>query len=215
MPEHAIQLTWHANYELKLASKPKRLGILLHGYQQRGTSTMRALNGCFDADTVLLAPDGLFPVADTSRDELRLGFTWYFFDIKTGRYLTPMARAVDYVVRVVDALKLGSLPKIIVGYSQGGYLAPHLAQAFEDVSQVIGLNCRFRSEALKPPFSFPIHGIHGAADQMVDPQRAARCHAELIAAGAEGTFHAIEGAGHGIGPKHRDRLSQLLAEGWS
>lgn len=158
---------------------------------------MAALASLAEPDQAILAPDGLFPVPITAPGKpLKLGYTWYIFDPSTDRYLVDMKTACAYIDSLVQTLGLANLPVRIIGFSMGAYLAPHVGLTLKHCRHVIGINGRFRSEVLKDPLPFVIDGIHGADDQMVDPQRAAERHAGLLACGSKGRFTLVEHEGH-------------------
>ena len=212
MPERRIRPSWTARYSLLNPPGAKRLAILLHGYQQEGAVVFQSLSDCFGEATAVLAPDAPFPVFFGGKNGLRLGYTWYFFDPATDRYHLDMSQALDVLDELVGALGFAEKPKLVVGYSQGGYLAPFLGERLSGVTQVVGINCRFRSESLSEPLGFRLDGIHGARDQLVDPQRAQRCHRELIERGNRGAFHLLPECGHGVNETVRQRLASIVGE---
>jgi len=109
---------------------------------------------------------------------------------------------------------VGHLPKCIAGYSQGGYLAPFLAKNLSGVSQVIGINGRFRDEQLSGPLPFRLDGVNGEQDAFVDPVRARECHAAIVASGVQGSFIMVPDAGHGIGPGIREAVREHYRRHW-
>lgn len=213
MPECVIPLALNAGYEIRSVADPAGLVILLHGYQQKGRIIFSSLHNCFDEGHVILAPDALFPVSVRTALGNHLGFSWYFYDPETDVYFYEMRHALKFLKVMVDQLGFGHLPKTVVGYSQGGYLAPFLGRELERVGQVIGINCRFRSECLRPPVTFRLDGIHGERDQMVDPVRSRRCHRELMEMGLSGGFTLVPDSGHGISGRTREALKECLAWG--
>ncbi len=210
MPKKPLRLAWNANYELREVQNPKELVILLHGYQQSGELIYRLLEDCVGPDSVVLAPDAPFPIPQKVNKNYQIAFTWYFFDPETDTYLYDMSIALDYLHELLAELKLDNLPTRIIGYSQGGYLAPFLGERLPQTKQVIGVNCRFRSEALSCPLPFPLDAIHGEKDVLVDPQRASKCHQQLLSQGCRGEFHLLENSGHGISADVRSTLTSLL-----
>ncbi|CAM2068910.1 Abhydrolase-2 domain-containing protein [Sulfidibacter corallicola] len=199
MPERNLDLTWRVSYELEGDDSGEIL-ILLHGFGQRGAVIQTKLQPFLkNMEAMRIAPDAPFPIPEKTAGGFRLGFTWYFFDPKTGIYHVDMQQAVTQVSALVRAMDWWHRPKRVIGYSQGGYLAPFVGLALERVTQVIGINCRFRAESLTGKLPFRLDAVHGARDLMVDPKRAASCHGEILERGNEGEFHLVEGAGHGIG----------------
>lgn len=211
MPSQPINPTWDATYQLKVAKNPKELAILLHGWQQRGDYILKNLQHCFTEETVVLAPDAPYPAPQASAGGYRQGFGWYFFDPHTNIYAVDMSLAKRFVETLVTALGYSHLPKRIVGFSQGGYLAPFLGITMSKVFQCIVLNGRYRSEALEETIGFRIDQIQGQADSMIDPERARQCHEELLARGNQGHFLLVPKSGHHLDERMREALKVKLA----
>ena len=209
MPGTSLQITWNAEYELRKA-KSNKLVLLLHGFQQSGSLIYRLLEDAIDSSFNLLAPNAPFPIPQKTGSGYRVSYTWYFFDPETDTYFYDMSLAIEYIEALLKNLDLKDKDVTVIGYSQGGYLAPFVAERLSAVSQVIGVNCRFRDEALTGPLPFRLDAIHGAADVLVDPKRAQRCHEAILENGGEGVFRLIEGGGHGITPEVRHQISTLL-----
>ncbi len=212
MPKRTIRFTWDANYEIKEHEDPRELVILLHGYQQSGEVAYRMLESCVGPHACVLAPDAPFPIPQKTTTGYRFAFTWYFFDPELDVYLYDMSIALDYLLELIRELGMEEIPKKVVGYSQGGYLAPFLALRLKNVEKVVGVNCRFRSEVLRGPLPFSLDAVHGARDVLVDPERAQRCHRELTAQGCRGEFHLLSNSGHGISGEAREVLTRLLSK---
>lgn len=208
MARRDISIQWPAHFEYRQVAQPKSVLVLLHGYQQNGADIMAALGSMAEANQAVVAPDGLFPVPRSkSGQPLKLGFSWYVFDPNSNRYLIEMDTACDYVKRLLAELDLLQLPARVIGFSMGAYLAPHVGLHLPNCRHVIGINGRFRSEVLTTKLPFRIDGIAGADDVLVDPDRAASCHEELVERGCVGTFTRVAGSGHRI----NEAISQACA----
>jgi len=213
MPGRAVRVTLDANYQL-IGAGGERLIVLLHGFQQDGALIGKLLGPCFGKRDTLLAPDGLFPVPRRTESGFKPAFGWYFYDPVANRYHVTMDAAVEFLTNLIEGLDLGHLPKCIAGYSQGGYLAPFLAKNLSGVSQVIGINGRFRDEQLSGPLPFRLDGVNGEQDAFVDPVRARECHAAIVASGVQGSFIMVPDAGHGIGPGIREAVREHYRRHW-
>lgn len=213
MPTRRIHPPWMADYALKECEDPKELVVLLHGWQQHGEIILHIMERLFGPRSLLLAPNGPFPAPYPTKGGYRKTYGWYFFDVKTSEYLVPMDFSVDYVGTLVDALGYGALPKRVVGFSMGAYVAPFIADGLTDVRQVVGVNGRYRSEVLARPLPFRVDAVHGAEDEVVDPVRAQACHGEVLAAGNTGLFRLVPGCGHKPGEALMQALGGVLALG--
>jgi len=212
--QQTIHPAWNVSYASKPAQAPRRLVILLHGFQQTGSLILNMLEDCFDESCLVISPNGPFPFPykNANATSYRLAYAWYFFDPKTNVFGVPMDLAVNYLSELVSKLDAAPLPKWVIGYSQGGYLAPFAANALTGVERVLTINARFRSEALKESYPYRCDAVHGVDDAMVDFDRSQRCHAEILATGNRGRFHAIAGAGHRITRELRDGVREILCE---
>ncbi|MDJ0835107.1 MAG: hypothetical protein QNK37_01240 [Acidobacteriota bacterium] len=210
MPKLSLDLTWDVNYLTRPVDRPKRMVLLLHGFQQTGGTILRLLGGCFDQDTLVVAPNGLFPYPYRSGNGYKIGYAWYFYDPVTGVYGVTMDPARTMLKKLVNGLGYAHLPKWVAGYSQGGYLAPFVAQDLEGVTRVIGVNSRYRHEVLTEPLPFRLDALHGALDPVVEPEGSQTSHEKVIAAGNRGSFTLVTGAAHKIGDKLRTAFEAMV-----
>src|SRR4051794_31786006 len=120
-----VPATLVGDYLYREASQPRELVILLHGFQQSGKHMADKLAGCFSEQVSILAPNAPFPLPERKPDgSYRVGFSWYFYNAPMDEYYIDMSVALEYLQGLVLKLGLEKLPKRIVGFSQGGYLAP-------------------------------------------------------------------------------------------
>lgn len=198
MPQCDLNLTWPVTYSESGVYDAEETFLLLHGWQQRGQVVLDKLRPYCPDHVRLVAPDAPFPVPHQGPDGRRIGFGWYIFDPATQIYHVPMTNAVT-MMRAFMAAVCPSARKVrVLGYSQGGYLAPFVAQELTNIVQVIGINCRFRDEALTDTLPFRLDAVHGEQDTLVDPSRSMQSHCQIIKNGTHGVFHPVADAGHGI-----------------
>lgn len=207
--ETKVKLPFPASYIWKFKSENYPIAILFHGWQQSASYIYKKLDHCLDRYNVL-SIDGPFPLPVKTQESVRLGFGWYFYDQKTDKFYYDMSLAIDLVRSLINKLQLEEKEKILIGYSQGGYLIPFAAQALLNINHIIGINCRFKSEALKHKLDFPIFQIHGEQDTMVDPKRAQICHNEIIERGNSGSFYTLKNTEHKINEAIIEKLKDLL-----
>ncbi len=212
MRNRNLRLTWNASYALKECLNPIECVVLLHGWQQRGDIMLHILEGLFGPRTLVLAPNGPYPAPFPGKRGLRPAYSWYFFDPQTDEYLVPMDFSLQYLKTLIQDLGYEHLPKRIIGFSQGGYLAPFCGLHLEEVRQVLLINSRYRSEALDL-MPFRIDAIHSLDDPAIDYNRAKACHLELLERGNSGMFRTVEKAGHMLNEALVRAAGDLLAQG--
>ena len=116
-----------------------RVILLLHGYAQNSQEIIDSFKSLIDeSDAHWLVPNGVFPIPKKRKDYISYRFAWYFYNTVKQEYYIDF----DYPSHVLSGLlaKLNTKDKAvtIIGYSQGGYLAPFVAQRYPQAQKVIG-----------------------------------------------------------------------------
>ncbi len=189
---------------------PAQAILLLHGYSETGSRMARALAAYLPDDALVIAPDGIFPMAMRTAKGHRLAHCWYLYDPETDEYAVDMRAGIEYMQGVIAALVPAGMPITLVGFSQGGYFAPFLGQKVPGVRRVVGIASQYLVEELDGPITFEAHGVHGEIDQIVDPSIASNAHKKLLVGGAKGTFTLIPGSAHAIDAAIGKRVGELL-----
>jgi len=194
-----------------ILSNPKgeKLLILLHGYQQAAQIIYEKLKLALPKDFVVLVPNGLYPIRQLKEGHYDVKFAWYLYDDLKDEYLIDPVPAATALKSLIENLGFKEKPKHIVGYSQGGYFAPFLAERLENVERVIGISSVFLKDEISKPY-YRLDGLHGKDDSVVNSEVARLAHEELIKNGASGKFEVLEGEGHKITPP----LVSALARMW-
>lgn len=105
---------------------------------------------------------------------------------------------------------------LVVGFSQGGILAVHLATTHPDAVGAVFPMAGWLPPSLMPTAGDrytvrpPIHALHGAEDRVLDPRRSAALFRSLRAKGYEVSFDAVPRLGHEVNAAMETRLRQLL-----
>jgi predicted esterase len=149
---------------------PRKLVLLLHGLNERGLRIYRKLIKFLPLDSYVLAPNAPYPIARSKPDRIDFGFSWYFYDRVNSSYPIDQSWSISILSELIRIKNPDKLPVIIIGFSQGGYLAPILACAMENqVEQIIGIGCEFRDHLLSKLPNFSLTSIHGADDMTITP----------------------------------------------
>jgi predicted esterase len=185
---------------------------------------------------LILAPSGTYPIPERSENGWHVGYSWYFYDFTTDEYYIDMENAVSLLNGIIAQATHGTvahapsgsvgqagdggiaaragvqktLPVTVIGFSQGGYLAPIFAKSCPQVDRVIGIGCEFLKDEIADPIRFRMDGVHGADDSIVDGLNSQKSHAALVARGVQGTFQLLTGEGHKISRAISECVKQLL-----
>lgn len=189
---------------------PRSIVLLLHGYNERGLRIFRKLRRFLPQDSHIIAPNGLFPLPRVKPDRLDFGYAWYFYDKFTQTYSVDQTLCVDLLKKLLDTANPQGLPVTVIGFSQGGYLAPLLGYAQPSIKHVIGIGCEFRTRFFKGPPPFSLSAIHGSGDPLVSAAHA-RHEIELLRAkGINVDWHQIEDLKHEITLEVGLRVAHLM-----
>jgi predicted esterase len=209
--EGTTPIAWRAAFRLRIpafpapaAGHPVLLG--LHGYGDdaaRLDDRLSALDGAPYARLYLDAP---FPVSVEAGDEKRIGRSWYAYDGDQERFLDALAFAEGYLRDALgsaaQAAPIDPTRVVLLGYSQGGYLAG--VAALRDRARYRGLVCvagRVKTEALAAELprarGYPALLVHGARDAhtALDRQREA---ADVLLRHGVAVELATHDGGHGL-----------------
>ncbi len=208
-----IQGSLIADYVLKAPERPSGLLVLLHGYQRTGSQIFRHLEPALPKDWAVLSPNGPYPLPERHGEGYRVGYSWYFYDPKSDEYFIDMEIASEYLRSLIRELGYQASPKKLIGFSQGGYLAPVAAQELKGVRQVVGLASAFLSDEIAGSISFRMDAIHGDQDKVVKAEDSRAQIEKLRARGVEAYYHPLARSGHAIDEPMREVLARVLAEG--
>ena len=165
-----------AKFQLKTIERrpesPKSVILLLHGLNERGLRIYRKLLKFLPEDSYVLAPNAPFPLPRIKSDRMDMGFTWYFYDQFTKSYQVDQTFALSLIHGLLQLVNPGNLPVTIIGFSQGGYLAPLVGFQEPNTKNVIGIGCEFRANFFKTIPPFKLFSIHGEADSTILPKSA-------------------------------------------
>lgn len=199
-----------ADYLLRKPAAPKELIILLHGFMQSCSKTYQKLEPICPPDAAVLAVNGPFLVPVRNEDHYTAGYSWYFYNPLTDEYVIDMEIGVDYLAELVRQLGFDDLPTRIIGFSQGGYLAPFFAKTRAKPVQVIGIGCEFLADEIDFPVHFRMDAIHGEKDDTVSAANAERSFRIMRERGVQGEWTCLPGVGHRIDEKVLRVAAELI-----
>ena len=180
--------------------KPRALALFLHGYCDHSGSFLRRLypNGFPESfhDVTVLAPNGPFPVPVKTDVGWLEAYAWYFYDDKEQKMIISPESAVLACQLLIEKFGYQDLPKVIVAFSQGGYLAPYLAARIKNVKEIIAIGTGFREDYYPEGSGWRLTAIHGSDDSIFPVADARKAHARILAKGFEGAFFEIPKLAH-------------------
>ena len=191
-------------------STPKRIYLLLHGYLLDAKYILETLLETLPEDSLIIAPNGPFLVPVKKKEVYKSKYAWYFFDPRVNNFYVDFEPAAVYLKKILENYNTEKLPVTVIGYSQGGYLAPKLANLVPEVDTIIGLACAFRSKRFEYMPSVVYHQINSASDLIVDLEGAKEEFLKLTKSGNTGQFLELKGSGHRIDNNYLEKLKELL-----
>lgn len=188
--------------------------LLVHGFQQTGERFFKQVVSAIPENFEVLAVDGPFPVPFQGESgKWVLGYSWYFYSHRHKVYYVPMSAGVNFLCGWLQDQGLASRVQKVVGFSQGGYLAPFVAKKLSKVDQVIGIHSRFRYEELTDPQDYRLDCLHGEDDPLVEPDYSQDSHDKLLEMGWKGEYRLLPGVGHSISAEVLEGLTDMLGGG--
>lgn len=142
--------------------------LALHGYQLNGEFIFKRLTRHLKlSKTLIICPNAPFLVPMKKEDGFKAGYSWYFFDPKTRNFYINYDPSAKLMHDLIEKINVKKVPVHIIGYSQGGYLAPKVAEFNEHVSKVFGISCIFRANRFEIKEDCEYFQIHGSLDKVV------------------------------------------------
>lgn len=188
---------------------PREVILLLHGLGERGKRIYRKLLPYLPQEALILAPNAPFPIPRKEAN-IEFGHSWYFYDKVQQEYFIRQDLAKYWLRDLVKLENPSRLPVTIIGFSQGGYLAPVVAQEIPETKVVMGLACEFRSHLITSKPSFSLVALHGKNDSVVAPEAAQLQIENLGKTGIAVDFHLVDKTAHEISPLMAKQIQRLL-----
>ena len=205
-----INIDFPMDYKL-IKNGGKKLAILLHGFAQSSEEIQKELQSSISTEYDLLIPNGPFPIPKIRADKVEERFAWYFFNRHTNTYRINYDFPATLLSRLVDALGYKGTEKIIIGYSQGGYLSPFVANELQNVTIVYALACTLKWQYLPGKLDYPVVQIHGREDLMVDYKNSKEHFEALNKVSPDSKYISLDGVGHRLEESFKAKLLELIS----
>jgi predicted esterase len=200
-----LPLNLECGYYSNNIENPKQVFLLLHGYMLDGKFMMDIFKQYLPKDGLIISPNGPFLIPYKKNDEFIPRYSWYFFDAQKKSFYIDFLPAASMLDKMLENLA-PNLPVTVIGYSQGGYLAPKVAEFNPNVKKVIGLACTFKNERFEQQ-DIEYHQIHSKADSVVDYNESVN---EFNKLKKPGQYIELEDVTHKLGPAYFEALKKLL-----
>lgn len=195
---------------VRTADHPKEVFLLLHGLGERGKRIFRKLLPYLPENALVIAPNGPFPIPRPKEGRMDYGHSWYFYDKAEKKYFINQDLAKYWLRDLLKIKNASRLPVTIIGFSQGGYLAPLAGMEIEETTLIIGLACEFRTTLIHQKPSFPLVALHGDQDNIVGLASSQNESENLKALGIDVDFRVIPETGHEITPAMGAMVKTIL-----
>jgi phospholipase/carboxylesterase len=202
----------------KPAAGGSHLLVALHGMGEDEVRMEDRLSRLTSLRLAVLVPRAPYPFELRDGERIRIGHAWYQYDGDAARFVASMDEVREYVFPLIDrvARACGTDPRrsIMLGYSQGAYLAYYLALRHPDrFAGVVGIAGRPKDEVLESVLPAArgarVLHLHGESDRVVS---AAACRESVEALSAHGIvvdFRVVPG-GHEISAAMVDAVAEWL-----
>jgi len=209
--EEKWQFTSFAQLEgvMRRVESPSEVILLLHGLGERGKRIFRKLLPFLPKGALIIAPNGPFPIQRNKQHKLEFGHSWYFYDKIEKKYFINQDLAKFWLRDLLKIENPNSLPVTIIGFSQGGYLAPLAGKEIAETKLIIGLACEFRTTLIQEKLPFEMVAIHGEEDEIIPQSMAQNEIALLKNIGINVDFHSVK-AGHEITSEMGKVVQEIL-----
>ena len=200
------------DYYFKSPKGDSPLILLLHGFAQDWSDIYQPLAKIIPKNFGVLAVNGTYPLPKRNKEtnEWDISFAWYFFDREKRKYLIDQKFSRDILTSLIKEKLNISNKVIIIGYSQGGYLAPFVASKLSSTKSVFMINANLKVEMLPKKIHCPVYCLNGIKDPIVCPKNARQSFNQFISNGNSGEFFEIEKTHHNISPQILDKLIEFL-----
>lgn len=206
-----IYAPYPVDYQYIINPKANKLGIILHGYAQNSQEIKESLKELvLDESYNWFIPNGIFPMPKQLNKEVKYRFAWYFYDSIKEKYFIDFSYPTNVLQNFLKKVNTDNLPITIIGYSQGGYLAPFLAQATPEVKKVISINANYRHDMLLDDFNFEFYAVHAVNDDVVNYEKSKTSFDVIKSKASHAQFISITDTKHLINDKIITEILKLI-----
>ena len=205
-----VELEFFTSTELPLVA-PARVYLLLHGFNERAKHAVKRFQQFLPQNAAIIAPNAPYPLTEKRENFWRIGYAWYFYDSFKSQYLITPSAPAKMLGRLIERLAPTS-EVTVIGFSQGGFLAPYLPHYCQQCDQVIMVNSMVRSDMVKSKESVQYHALNANQDPAIDFKKAKE-HFDFFSSNHNDSFfHEIATDSHEIVASHQKLLAQITTK---
>lgn len=199
------------DYQVYGNKNADKVALLLHGFGQNSEMILEDLKATLSEDYYWIIPNGVFPMPKKRKDSISYRFAWYFYNNIEEKYYIDFYYPSQVLKSLIKELDPKERPLTIIGYSQGGYLAPFAGQEISTCEKVIGINCNYRFDMLEGSINYALYALHGDKDPIVDYENSKNSFEQLRPKIEQGDYLTIKDGTHEIDDNIRMEISKLLS----
>lgn len=201
-----LNLSLENTYHINDVENPRHVYVLLHGYMLDGKFMMDTFSPHLPKDSLIISPNAPFLIPHKKESGFVPRYSWYFYDPNIKSFYINYEPSAEYINQLIEKVAPPNLDVTLIGYSQGGYLSPKIAEINLSVKNVIGIACIFRHNRFIEK-SISYNQIHSKSDMIVNYDEAKTEFDKLEHAGQ---FLTIQDARHKLSPPYFEKLKTLL-----
>lgn len=190
----------------------KPLLVFFHGYSDSAAGFLKRAFPELNSQFEILAPNGLFPIPVQKEYGWKRTFAWYFADFSKNETVIPPTVAAEAVEHLIEKLQLRDRPKILLGFSQGGFFLPFVFPRLKNVSKMFAIGAAYRPGDYSHSLPIALDAFHGDSDEVITLQRSKESFEHLKEKNPQGTFYEFKGLGHTMNEEARALLKEKIYE---
>lgn len=190
--------------------------LVLHGFAQNAEQIKETLVDKL-ADEVkdkfrILIPNGILPIPKIRPKVIHYRYSWYFFDHSKGSYHIDMQAPIMALENFLNTLNVPMNTVSLIGYSQGGYLAPIMASSISGIKSSIAINSNTRVDKLGKNKDFTHLSVHNEGDPVVEYENSYKSFEKLKTIISNAQYKSFKINSHELQKENIEYLSSYLLE---
>lgn len=201
-------------------SEPRPILLALHGMGMNAPRFQRVLRHLETTEMILVVPEGMYPYEIRKDNEITIGHAWYLYRGDQEEFFGHLEESEQYLLRLLDRIEaqrpIDRSRSVVLGFSQGGYLAGFMALRQPDRFAGLAiassrLKWEFVTEEIEARRVPPTLFLHSKRDGSIPWERVEESAKRLSDAGSDVAIYGHD-EGHRLPPDAIVRLGEWLGE---